>query len=90
MERNIVIRRLGLWISGITLMVLSLYLYLKNPLAVRCNLILAILIWSIIIFMVDYLARNNKVYRKTKVIIKFIICIVIYLMLAVCEYLLLV
>lgn len=90
MERNIVIRRLGLWISGITLMVLSLYLYLKNPLAVRCNLILAILIWSIIILIVDYLARNNKVYRKTKVIIKFIICIVIYLILAVCEYLLLV
>jgi len=31
------IRRLGVWISGITLMVISLYLYLKNPLEVQCK-----------------------------------------------------
>lgn len=83
------IRRLGVWISGITLMVISLYLYLKNPLEVRCNLILAMLIWSLVILIVDYLARNNKVYRKMKVIIKFIICIAIYLILSLYDYFLL-
>lgn len=89
MERNIMIRRLGMWIGGIALMVISLYLYLKNPLEVRYNLTLAILIWSIVILIAGYLLRNNRVYKQMKVIVNFIICIAIYLILAIYEYLLL-
>ncbi len=47
MERNIMMRRLGGRISGIILIIISLYLYLTNPLKVQCNLILMILVWSI-------------------------------------------
>lgn len=83
------IRRLGMWIGGIALMVISLYLYLKNPLEVRYNLTLAILIWSIVILIAGYLLRNNRVYKQMKVIVNFIICIAIYLILAIYEYLLL-
>lgn len=89
MDRNIMIRRIGVWISGITLLIINLYLYLKNPLEVRCNLIFAMLVWSIIILIMGYLLRNNKVYRKTKVIVNPIICIAIYLIIAIYEYLLL-
>lgn len=85
MERNIMIRRLGMWMGGIALMLISLYLYLENPLEVRYNLTLAILIWSIIILIAGYLLRNNKVYRKMKMIINFIVCIAIYLILAICD-----
>lgn len=35
MERNIMISRLGIWMGGIALMLISLYLYLENPLEVR-------------------------------------------------------
>lgn len=82
-------KRLGVWISGIALMLISLHLYLKNPLKVQCNLILVILIWATIILIVDYLFRNNEIYGKIKAIIKFVVCIAIYLMFAMCEYLLL-
>ncbi len=82
-------KRLGVWISGIALMLISLYLYLKNPLEVQCNLTLVILIWATIILIVGYLFRNNKVYGNIKAIIKFVVCIAIYLMLAMCEHLLL-
>ena len=82
-------RRLGVWIGGIALMLISLYLYLINPLEVKCNLTLVILIWAIIILIVDYLFRKNETYGKMKAIIKFIVCIAIYLMFAICEYILL-
>lgn len=67
-------------------MLISLYLYLKNPLRVQCNLTLAILIWAIIILIIDYLFRNRDIYRKMKAIIKFIVCIAIYLILAMYDF----
>lgn len=88
MERMKMLQRSAVWVSGIILMSICLYLYMKNPLEIQFdNLIMILLIWPITCGIVGYLFRKNKVYRAIRNIVLPLNYIVIYLIISMCEYL---
>ena len=88
MERSKVIRSLAFWASGAVLVVIGLFLYLKNPFDVPFNnLLIALLIWPIIFVIMDFLFRKNEFYRKIMLIVKPFILIISYFSLLICKYL---
>ena len=86
MERKKMIQRLAAWTGSFILMLISLYLYIKNPQEIQFdNLILMLLICPITSAIVSYLFRKNEAYRTIRSIIIPSNYIIMYLIISICE-----